>query len=824
MKHSGRHLLWLLAWILLVLPSFCVTTPVLADELRVFQVTRDETTGASERRLRYFDRLELFDGSVMLIDPIWTKEQELSRPLKADSFVSVKARPYDKPDAQGRTGISISRIKSITLWEKMALEIARQLVKGRNFDDAEFLLSKLEEFNAEWEAGSRRGLSQQIRVRRAVDHAQETAKQRPSPEKLERELATLEALRVDAPDSLELAEAFESLAFPLAEKQYAEKKYAESLASLDRVQVMSPKSDKTQKLIERMQKDSTQLIARAEEALQQKRGKAAANFALEALQIRPQDSALRQRVHAVLIVHQVLKVACYEDAAAFDPFNARLLLERQLIPLLFDRLIEPDERGLQFFKGPLVETFQPLPGFRKMANGGHAVEYEFALKPGLTYADGTPITAADVAGTLRGLQDPAAAAHDPELARLLIDVLVKDPFHFSLLARQHPYPESCFTFPIVPEKSTVRLPKRGDPQSRQPVGSGPFVIAANATIDEPLRLEVNSRFRDAARGQPYIRELQFPRYQRKGEGHAEEHLLQRRLHMISDPSPMQLVRLQNNAKEFQTRPMLANSVWVLAINHRRPALSNRDVRRAMLLAIDREAILKQWFAGGTNGAGASLGHSVVTGPFPKHSNANDPAIKVESAQPAAAKRLLSTAISSGQPPTLSLKFPLRDLTIELAVNQIKRDLEDAGFQIHLDPKLPNDLLQEVGEAHDFDLAYWRIDHDNILFNVASLFDPTAKAMEPGGANFSGYAPQKLTQLFVDLRSEQVGDRIWQIQRKIHRQLHDDVVMIPLWQLDSFVVYTNRLAGRSREGQKLDLPVDRATVFRRVEDWFLEPAE
>ncbi len=115
-------------------------------------------------------------------------------------------------------------------------------------------------------------------------------------------------------------------------------------------------------------------------------------------------------------------------------------------------------------------------------------------------------------------------------------------------------------------------------------------------------------------------------------------------------------------------------------------------------------------------------------------------------------------------------------------------------------------------------------HDNILFNVASLFDPTAKALEPGGANFSGYAPQKLTQLFVDLRSEQVGDRIWQIQRKIHRQLHDDVVMIPLWQLDSFVVYTNRLAGRSREGQKLDLPVDRATVFRRVEDWFLEPAE
>ena len=201
----------------------------------------------------------------MLIDPIWTMEQDLSRPFKKDSFVNVKARPYDKPDAAGRTGISISRIKNITLWEQMALEIARRLVKERDFENAEFLLSKLEEFNPNWEPASRRGLGQQIKVRRAVEHAQEVVKQRPTPEKLERELATLEALRTDAPDNTELAEAYESLAFPVVEKQYADKKYAESLAALDRVQVMLPKSEKAQKLVERMQQDSTKLIVRAEE-------------------------------------------------------------------------------------------------------------------------------------------------------------------------------------------------------------------------------------------------------------------------------------------------------------------------------------------------------------------------------------------------------------------------------------------------------------------------------------------------------------------------------------------------------------------------------
>ena len=193
-------------------------------------------------------------------------------------------------------------------------------------------------------------------------------------------------------------------------------------------------------------------------------------------------------------------------------------------------------------------------------------------------------------------------------------------------------------------------------------------------------------------------------------------------------------------------------------------------------------------------------------------------------QPAVAKSLLAKAVSSGQPPVFTLKYPSNDLTIELAINQMKRDLEASGFNIRLDPKLPNDLIHEVAEQHDFDLAYWRIDHDNILFNVAGLFDGSASALAPGGTNFSGYAPQKLTQHFVDLRNEQVGDRIWKIQHRIHRLLHDEVVVVPLWRLDNFVVYSNRLRGRTRGSKAVDLPIDRSTVFRRTEDWYLEPIQ
>lgn len=769
------------------------------------------------RSVLMFDRLDLTDGSVLKISPNWTKEQKLSRPPKLEKVQTILYVDYEKADSKGRIGISTVLVAKLTLWEKMAMNDVQLCIREERLDDAKYLLDEIEKFNPEWQPEQRKTLLNQVRLLLAVKQCRSDV----ATNTFELGLATLEDLRREAPQTTGLAAAFEAVCLPLAIKYYGEKRYPESRDFLARVIAVNPQSENALQFTSRLQKDAEALLTKAETAMKAKRGREATTAALEALQIRPQDAALKIRALVVLEAFQSLKVACYENAGALDPFNATQLLERQVAPLLFDRLVEPDETGLNYFNGPIVKQSKAVDGYRRVPGGGNAIEYTFELQPGQTYSDGTPITSADIAGTVRGLQDRTAASHDSELARLLIDVEVKDPFRFSILTRPHPYPQSFFVFPVVPERTTVRLPKRGDPASRQPVGSGPFVVAGLPTATESLRLESNPKFRGVGHGQPFVREIAFPRYQKKGEGHAEEDLLQRRIHMISDPSPLQLIRLTSAAKDFQTRPLLSNSVWVLAINHRRPLLKDREVRRAMMLAIDREAILKRWFSAGGNSSAAG-GHVLVTGPFPPQSPANDPKVELVKPQPSVAKSKVAAAMAGAKEAALTLKYPANDLTIELAINQMKRDLEAVGFKIRLDAKLPNDLLHEVGDQHDFDLAYWRIDHDNIVFNVAKLFDGSATAMGPGGSNFSGYAPQKLIQMFVDLRNEQVGDKIWQIQHRIHRHLHEEMVIIPLWRLDNFVVYTNRLRGRAAGGKAVDLPIDRSTVFRRTEEWYLEP--
>jgi hypothetical protein len=53
-------------------------------------------------------------------------------------------------------------------------------------------------------------------------------------------------------------------------------------------------------------------------------------------------------------------------------------------------------------------------------------------------------------------------------------------------------------------------------------------------------------------------------------------------------------------------------------------------------------------------------------------------------------------------------------------------------------------------------------------------------------------------------------------------LHQNVVMVPLWWLESFVVYTKRLVGKNPDGKSTDLPVSRKTVIYKPETWYLTP--
>jgi peptide/nickel transport system substrate-binding protein len=518
--------------------------------------------------------------------------------------------------------------------------------------------------------------------------------------------------------------------------------------------------------------------------------------------------------------YPVLNVAVFEEPGTLEPLGAESLAEFQACQLIFDSLFEPDESGGQFFKGPMLA----VGGGWSQSDLG--LKHRFALARGLRWADGKPVTAYDVESSLRLFLDTRAQNYDPERARFIdIDELqVEDPFALSVaLARPHPRPLSLFTIPLLPYHLVVEPPRRGSEFSRAPVGTGPYRIGQP---DAPLetKFAANPEFRTAKLGQPYIKEINFHHYVKSSA--AVRDMDDGKAHLMTRLDPLETIRFAKLTGQFEVRNYLSNSVYVLALNHRRTPIDDLRLRRAMLLALDRQAILNQYFHAGPGG----LAHKVITGPFPTHSPAHDPKISAERRDETLAKQLVEEVKKSGGllGRTFTLKYPQGDPAVEKAVSQIKKDLQRVGLEVKTEAKIEADLRHEVIDRQDFDLVYWRYDHRNVLYNITALFDPDPEQQKPGGTNFMGYQHPELVKLFSQLRQEQRPLELWEIQREIHRFTNREVVLVPLWQLDNYIAYTSKLTYRQPASEQApaiqarQVPIHPLYLFRKTEGWYLEP--
>lgn len=750
------------------------------------------------------DRAVANNGKVYLSHPNWARMAGVVRgtPLsKVGKFIHVS------PDLPGGgTTIPLTRIESLTWYEEMLTEKFYEFEKVERLENATDALEELKRFNKDWKP------SEVARMERALAFLSAREKFAAGATDIMKEDGLKELDRLAAADA----------AFPGLKAVYLQRFLQKVEASrtatnwdkarqyLDMIEARYPKTADAGRIRDALIDESRKLLAEASENAGRGKSREAHDLALSAM-ARWTSPDLQREAAKYLAAYPIVKVASYETASALDPFNAAVPLERQLLTLLFDRLVEPNETGMQFAAGPLVDQLE-------IRNLGREIRLE--LRSGLRFSDGTPLSGHDVVNSVELMTTSPGAGLDPESLRYLRGARVdpSDPNIVTIELEQHPRPESLLTLFVTPSKHLPATPRPGDPFSRQPIGSGPFIVPPGG--GRVTRLIANPRFRGAPKGQPYVKEQVFPLYTSQAAGAPMNDLQRGDVHLLVNPSPTQLVQLQNQAKLFRTRPFLSNSVYVLLLNHRRPLFQRKDVREALLLGIDRQRILDQHFAGGGNNGFA---HSVVSGPFPPQSPAADPSLKpVEPNLILARDRF--AGIPAGELREISLKAPIGDDATELAVQQIRKDLEAVGFKIRTETKAPNDLVNEVAGKHDYDMAYWRIDHVNVLFNIAGMFDGSEAGMKsPGGTNITGYSNQRLTQLFVDLRQERNDALLWKAQHRIHRFFYNEVVFVPLWRLDNFVVYTQRLTGRSAAGGATELPLDGSHLFRRPEEWYLAPA-
>lgn len=216
----------------------------------------------------------------------------------------------------------------------------------------------------------------------------------------------------------------------------------------------------------------------------------------------------------------------------------------------------------------------------------------FHLRPGVVWSDGEPVTAEDVRFTWQAQTDPTIAWDSSYYKQGIGDVEVVDP----LTVRFHMARPSVnqLTFinegEIIPKHAWSVLPfsewrKQADWFREHLVVAGPYKLASWKPQQE-IVLERNERYFQPDR--PYIDRLILRIV-------PEQSTLLTQV-LTGDLDMMMGLSLGDVAKVEQSPKHRVSGFWsrsyaFVAWNLRRPLFSEREVRRALTLAIDRQAIV-----------------------------------------------------------------------------------------------------------------------------------------------------------------------------------------------------------------------------------------
>jgi peptide/nickel transport system substrate-binding protein len=474
---------------------------------------------------------------------------------------------------------------------------------------------------------------------------------------------------------------------------------------------------------------------------------------------------------------------------------------------------EPTSLNPLFLDGALFTmmeelTFEPLmrlapedrlvPGLAleepTVSNGGVSADgrhITFHLRRGTTWADGVPVTSADVRfaveqklnpandigsrfgyDRIRGMRTPDAWTIEFVFARSATDLI----------------DELALTPPLPQHLLGGLHDLNHAPYNALPIGNGPYSVV-EWKRGEVIRLQANPRY---WRGRPAV-----PKIDLHVEPSRSTAMLQLRAHevdMISvDPSTVP--QLPPGPMARSVAPSLGWSE--LAFNFSQPALADLRVRRAIELAIDRERLAA------VTGYGLEKTDRVLQ---PLFQWALDAKIEPPPFNAALANRLLDEAgwktdsqgIRRKGNASLQLTMVYPAGGNGVLASTVAADLE--AVHVHVDQKavqvsLLFDTAQRGGilAGGNYDLALASLETDPGP-GVSWLLGCNQRA--PIGFNFWQYCNTHLDADSNRAVTTRSGTERLRALASVQRELIDDVAFVPLFRLDVLWVYPQWLHGIS----------------------------
>ncbi|MET9311467.1 ABC transporter substrate-binding protein [Kribbella sp. NPDC003505] len=451
-------------------------------------------------------------------------------------------------------------------------------------------------------------------------------------------------------------------------------------------------------------------------------------------------------------------------------------------------------RGLTSWKTSPDKAAELVPDLAtdtgQVSDGGKTWTYK--LKSGLKYADGSPIVAADIKyGVERSFAPELSGGLGYHKSLLVGGDKYTGPYKGSELASIETPDDTTIVFKlnkpygdwpwIVSMPAFSPVPKKADTDpahyGEKPLASGPYQVQSY-TPGSKLVLVRNPNWdksTDEAR-------TGLPDSIVTDMGLQPDVVNQRLIADAGDdkfaaatgvsvPAALIPTITGNPAVKARVATSPAGALQYLAMNTKRPALSNPEVRKAIEYAVDKQAF--QVASGGPE-YGGEIASTLIT-PGIDGYNKYDLYQAPPAGDPEKAKQMLAAAGVS------NLNLVLAADNLELGPAQaIQQGLKRAGINVQIKP-LDSEPLTDLitGNKPDFDLTVssWLPDFPSAIGNIQPLF--ASSEIGNGGYNISRYSNPAVDSAIAAATAESDRAKAAGMWGAVDKQIMQDAPIVPL---------------------------------------------
>ena len=512
-----------------------------------------------------------------------------------------------------------------------------------------------------------------------------------------------------------------------------------------------------------------------------------------------------------------------EEEKPLTPLNGGTLSLGAFTPTHLNPIISQEEDGYHILKLifesliTLDDEHRPKPLLAEdwaIENNGETII--FNLRKNVTWQDGEPFIAKDVAFTLDVLKSKDVDSPYSQYVKNVksYKILDEHKVEINLLGNQSGNLE-VFIFPIIPSHRYKKPKDVMTANKWTPIGTGYYKL--NKYIQgREITLELNNDYWGKL---PYIENINIGLMGKKDQ-----------IVKTFETKGIDILRaMDNNWSHFTEDESLAiypyntQKYKFIAINHEREIFKNRNIRKAIQLSLDRQDMLEELYL--------SQGR-IVDIPIPPHSWLYDKDISTLSYNLNDSKRLVSESgweklldDDEGEGGNNKTKKEKKQdkkknkLEFELLVKggdqlriqeaqMIKKSIEAIGINVNI-KELSSEKINESIKKKDFDaiLTGW-----DLSFIPDLTFAFHSEEIDEG-QNFISYRNNTINKLLNEASRHKTEEEREKVYSDLQSKLSEDLPYINLYFKSSALIVNKRIKGPIS-------PTD-YNIFNNIEEWFIK---